>query len=48
MSLCYEGTVNSQLVIGGRRMWSLRISDQGVDKPAGALLSGFSLITEVK
>ena len=34
--------------IGGRRMWSLRILDQGVDKPAGALLDGFSLITEVK
>ena len=48
MSLCYEGMVNSQPVIGGRRMWSLRILDQGVDKPAGALLDGFSLITEVK
>lgn len=48
MSLCYEGTVNSLPVIGGRRMWSLRISDQEVDKPAGVLLGGFSLITEVK
>ena len=48
MSLSYEGTVNSLPVTGGRRMWSLRISDQGVDKPAGVFLGGFSLITEVK